>query len=122
MSLCYAGDEVTEGEIRLIGSKSWEGRVEIFLSGEWGTVCRNGAGTYDARVVCRQLGYNVYSKHSDQTLKECHCGIVHIAHTLLTNVLLQKLKCGFTLVWLSQPFLMFVRCVYMCPYCICTQD
>ena len=58
-----------EGEIRLNSSSSyniWVGRVEIFLSGEWGTVCDNGgANVYGARVVCRQLGYNVYSKLSD---------------------------------------------------------
>ena len=38
----------------------WEGRVEIFLSGVWGSVSHNGA--YDAKVVCRQLGYNTYSR------------------------------------------------------------
>ena len=57
-----------EGEIRLNGTYAynmWSGRVEIFLSGEWGTVCDNGAGNNDAIVVCRQLGYNVYSKWSD---------------------------------------------------------
>ena len=57
-----------EGEIRLNGSYAynlWVGRVEIFLSGEWGTVCDDGAYYEAARVVCRQLGYNVYSKWSD---------------------------------------------------------
>ena len=47
-----------EGEIRLRGgSTSREGRVEICLRGMWGTVCDDGWGTSDARVVCRQLGY-----------------------------------------------------------------
>ena len=41
---------------------SWQGRVEIFLSGVWGTVSDDGAGTTDAAVVCRQLGYSTYSK------------------------------------------------------------
>ena len=55
------------GEIRLnrkSGNKLWEGRVEIFLFGEWGTVCDDGTDHNDARVVCRQLGYHVYSKWS----------------------------------------------------------
>ena len=82
---------MTEGKIRLIGSKSWEGRVEIFLSGEWGTVCDNGASSIDAQVVCRQLGYNIYSKHSDQTLERvmcvrCVCCILHL-HTRSTPLL-----------------------------------
>ena len=47
-----------EGEIRLRGgTTSREGRVEICLRGVWGTVCDDGWGTSDARVVCRQLGY-----------------------------------------------------------------
>ena len=42
-----------EGEIRLNGTYAynlWSGRVEIFLSGEWGTVCDNGVDNNDARV------------------------------------------------------------------------
>ena len=57
------GGKIKEGDIRLVGSgNSWEGRVEIFLSGVWGSVSDDGAGTTDARVVCRQLGYSSYSK------------------------------------------------------------
>ena len=57
------GDEIKEGDIRLVGGQYlWEGRVEIFLSGVWGTISDDEAGTTDAAVVCRQLGYNTQSK------------------------------------------------------------
>ena len=47
-----------EDEIRLLEGKTpLEGRIEICRSNIWGTVCHNGWGSTDARVVCRQLGY-----------------------------------------------------------------
>ena len=32
--------------------------MEIFLSGVWGTMTHDLADSQEARVVCRQLGYN----------------------------------------------------------------
>ena len=53
------GANYKHGDIRLVGgSYSWQGRVEIYLDGEWGTVSNTFAGTLEAHVACRQLGYD----------------------------------------------------------------
>ena len=45
--------------VRLNGADiEYGGRVEVFHQGMWGRICRNEWGIDDAKVVCRQLGFN----------------------------------------------------------------
>ncbi|XP_072022585.1 protein bark beetle-like [Amphiura filiformis] len=54
----YVTSDTKATTIRLVdGSTAWEGRLELFVEGEWHSVCSNYWTQENARVACRQLGY-----------------------------------------------------------------
>ena len=52
------GSNCTYGDVRLVdGSNQYEGRLEVCINDQWGTICDNSWAPTDATIVCKQLGY-----------------------------------------------------------------
>eukprot|EP00057_Strongylocentrotus_purpuratus_P034560 XP_795735.3 PREDICTED: neurotrypsin [Strongylocentrotus purpuratus] len=55
---CLVDAEPAEGALRLInGNHSSQGRLEVYYSADWGSVCDNKWGLAETKVACRQLGF-----------------------------------------------------------------
>ena len=59
---CTLTSSQSNGDVRLVGGRnSYEGRLEIFLKGKWGTFCGTNNTKFTrgaAEAACKQLGYN----------------------------------------------------------------
>ena len=59
MATHYSGI-CSDGDIRLVdGGNQYEGRVEVCLNDQWGTVCDDywKSNPHNANIACRQLGF-----------------------------------------------------------------
>ncbi|TSK14798.1 Neurotrypsin [Bagarius yarrelli] len=78
--------ETTGPLVRLAGGDGRkEGRVEIFLNGEWGSVCDHGWNDVNAAVVCRQLGFTGVSKARPMSYFGSGKGQIHLSNIRCTG-------------------------------------
>ena len=69
--------------MRLTGGSSYnEGRVEVYYNGRWGSVCYYGWDELDAKIVCRQLGF--------QSSELSDFGVAARSRILLDNVICSR--------------------------------
>ena len=73
------GSTCTYGDVRLVdGSNQYEGRVEVCINDQWGTVCDISWGTSDATTVCKQLGYAYTSSMFDKCIYNFNNTLLYI--------------------------------------------
>ena len=67
----------SNGDLRLVGgANAWEGRLEVYYSSRWGTICDDYFNVNEANVACWQLGYTGYS--SERTANSYERGVLGI--------------------------------------------
>ncbi|KAK3606288.1 hypothetical protein CHS0354_037964 [Potamilus streckersoni] len=55
---CTDDESKLKIDVRLTNGTDTAGRVEVFLGGQWGSICANNLTQNEADVICHQLGYH----------------------------------------------------------------
>ena len=55
------------GTVQLVdGLYAFEGRLEVCLNGQWGTICDIGWSRVESTVVCNQLGIIAFRNNNEK--------------------------------------------------------
>uniref|UniRef100_A0A8C1ZG82 Neurotrypsin n=1 Tax=Cyprinus carpio TaxID=7962 RepID=A0A8C1ZG82_CYPCA len=82
---CHRVGRMSPQVPRACGDNRKEGRVEVFLNGEWGSVCDHGWNDVSAAVVCRQLGFTGVSKARPMGYFGAGKGTIHLTNVRCTG-------------------------------------
>ena len=85
-----------DGEVRLRDGNATAGRVEIFLDGQWGTVCDDLWDIDDAHVVCRQLGFSRASEEFGSAFFLEGTGNIHLDDVKCIGTETFLIDCNYT--------------------------
>ena len=85
------------GDLRLVqgivaDSKFLSGRVEIYIDGQWGTICDDLFDQIDANVTCKQLGFAGATSYRTSA----SAGLVNSVVSELNGMLLSLYMCSFS--------------------------
>ena len=77
------GPSVCEtGSMQLVGgSSAREGRLEVCLKDQWGTVCDDSLDKNTATVVCQQLGFSDFGMYVSEDLTKTTISLVCVCST-----------------------------------------
>ncbi|XP_061299000.1 neurotrypsin [Pezoporus flaviventris] len=86
---------LTDGALRLASGKgNHEGRLEVYYTGQWGTICDDGWTELNTQVVCRQLGFK-YGKHAPESYSEGSSGPIWLDDVSCSGKETNLLQCSW---------------------------